>query len=187
MYLHTKYGFVEADLWDGAAIPNKLQSSALDAALAATSCVGAKVVVARSRYKQTLVDLVALLGSAARFIGSVEPEPIEVLASPQGWDYEFRCYLTTAEFAGILSMVVVNLDYRNFKTWCSKHQGAVQYKLASDIWHAAHKDGGRKQFDLSDVQRDPVADAIEAVDGKRPIKTRTATMAISGGGKSSRG
>lgn len=139
MYLHTKAGFVEADAWDGSPVPNKTHMAELQAA--AARCTGHEaVIVVRSRYKETILDLLA-----AAFKGKAD-----VLASPEDWDYEFRCYLTASEYASVLVAVAMGLDYRNFKTWCAHHQGGKQHKLAHDIWHAAHADGHRRQSALSD-------------------------------------
>lgn len=127
MYLHCKFGFVEADAWDGARLPDALHERELRAAADATD--RAHVIVARSRRRDTLEQLLELIDAT---------RPIVVLESPTGWDYQWRAYLTVVEWAEVLTFVAFNLDYRNFKSWCGANANAEQVQLAHGIWHEAH-------------------------------------------------
>jgi hypothetical protein len=133
MYLHCKAGFVEADRWDGSPIPLATHQRAVRRLLVADRKGGCKVIVMRSREEATLVQLVRGVG-----------RKVKVYESPVGWDYEWRAYVTDAEFGTILYHVVAGLDYRNFKSWTTKW-APDQHGLALDIWHAAHAAGERSK------------------------------------------
>ncbi len=130
MYLHCKHGFVEADRWDG----NPVGLPEHAAMIAAISNAGHAVIVVRSRRRDTLHSLV---GDMPRYKAQGILPRIVVLASPPGWDYEFRCYLSAAEWGMVLVRVAMGLDYRNFKSWTSL-RAPQEGQLAIDIWHAAH-------------------------------------------------
>lgn len=127
MYLQCKQGFVEVDAWDEQVIPVP-QHQRLVRACVKRSSVG-KVAVIRSREEITIKALLKEHGVRAK-----------VLASPPGWDYQYRAYIPLELWARIMEGVAMGLDYRNFKTWCSNNT-PKRYKLASDIWHAAHAAG----------------------------------------------
>jgi hypothetical protein len=123
MYLHCKFGFVEADAWDGTPVPDPEHERELRA-------VGTpRVIVARSRRRDTLERLLELVDQV---------RDIAILQSPPTWDYEWRAYLSVAEWAEVLTYVAFNLDYRNFKSWCSKNAPIDDVRLAHGIWHEAH-------------------------------------------------
>lgn len=120
MYLHCKHGFVEADRWDGARIPDREQQEAVQ------RCErdGDAVVVARSRELETLLALLADVGITA------------TLFETPDWDYPFRVYVTAKDWACVLAGVALDLDYRNFKHWTSSHR-PEQHELAAALWRAA--------------------------------------------------
>lgn len=126
MYLQCKYGFVEADLWDG----NWTGDAGHDPELRRVRRRSKKVVVVRSRSVITLENLAT----------PIKRHP-DVFVSPVEWDYQFRLYLTAREWAKVMASVAEGLDYRNFKSWTSTNS-CGQSKLAHDVWHAAHDNGG---------------------------------------------
>lgn len=132
MYLHCRYGFVEADAWDGATIPVAAQQQ--EAAALAAAGAGS-VIVVRSRRQDTLLDLVEGLPRFAS--GGVLPE-LMIYESPPGWDYEWRCYLTATEWGACLTRVAMGLDYRNFKH-TMQDESPTEYPLALAIWQDAHR------------------------------------------------
>lgn len=132
MYLQWKKGFIEADSWDGKLTGDKTQDAALGDARRRETSGG--VVVVRSRRRETIEELItAVRGLNAR-----------ALESPLTWDYEWRVYLTSGEFATFMATVALSLDYRNFKSWCSVNDPG-SYELAHDLWDAAHRDGERRK------------------------------------------
>ncbi len=126
MYLQCKFGFIEADAWDGDRIPDADHEATRKKA-------GKSVVVVRSRSRLTLSMLLTALPDNRRV----------VLESPKGWDYAFRSYVSTREFCQILALVAMGLDYRNFKSWTQANT-PTQAQMAMDIWHAAHDAGDTK-------------------------------------------
>lgn len=128
MYLHCKRGFVEADRWDGSPIPDPAQQKVVQRIRRG----GAIVVVARSRERSTLVELL----DAVRIAGTIFESP--------GWDYPFRVYLAVEDWACVLAGVALELDYRNFKSWTGAHR-PDQHHLAYDIWQAAFNAGPRRE------------------------------------------
>jgi hypothetical protein len=133
VYLQCKHGFIEADAWDGKLTGIRTHDAALrDARKRETS---GSVVVVRSRRVDTIADLIA----AVRGLG----DDVSPLESPLTWDYEWRAYLTSGEFATFMATVALSLDYRNFKSWCQAND-PPSYKLAHDLWDAAHADGERR-------------------------------------------
>ena len=133
MYLHSKYGFVEADRWDGSRLPRADHQSLLDQ-------LAGPVIVVRSRHQATLSDLAALLPTT---------RTIPVLESPQGWDYEWRMYLTATEWGAVMAAIAMDLDYRNFKSWHHDHR-PEHYKLAYAIWDAACRDRAASTYGSED-------------------------------------
>lgn len=130
MYLHFKSGFVEVDQWDGTMTGDAEHDGVL-------SSIGKHPIpiVVRSRTRSTLVHMATL------FLHHYPGAPLSgkyVYESPKGWDYEFRSYYTKDEFACIMTQIVMDLDYRNFKSWTAEHAPA-QRELAGDIWHVAHQ------------------------------------------------
>lgn len=132
MYLHCEHGFVEADAWDGQPIPLDDHQVEVDCLI---GVVGA-VIVVRSRRSDTIAELIADLPRA--HMGGVLPQ-IKIHASPPGWDYEFRAYLTPIEWGACLTRVAMNLDYRNFKHTMQDRKPR-EYPLALAIWNAANRD-----------------------------------------------
>jgi hypothetical protein len=136
MYLQCKHGFIEADCWDGKDIPVlrgqealcKKHRIALSHAAAFADGDGG-VMVVRSRDSATIQGLGI--------------EPGAVLESPKGWDYPYRVYLTKQQFKVLLSLVVDDCDYRNFKSWCHVNK-PEDSALAHDIWKVAY-DAGQKE------------------------------------------
>ena len=132
MYVQCKQGFVEADRWDGNPIPDATHMAELvearDKFAHRDHDRGAlTVIVMRSREEDTIEDLLEYLTRRVR-----------VLASPPTWDYEFRAYVTAAEWAAILAAVVEEIDYRNFKSWSGAHSNPARVRMAHSIWHACH-------------------------------------------------
>lgn len=123
MYLQCKQGFIEADRWDGQRISIKEHQLVIDKLMRRKHGF---VVVLRSREQSTLSELV----------GRIAPKR-QVFQSPPGWDYEWRAYVTSTEWAQIMSTIVGDLDYRNFKNWCSANKPKDR-QMAYDVWHAAH-------------------------------------------------
>ncbi len=121
MYLHCKQGFVEADAWDGSPLPLPSHQD-----IVTTLARQGQVIVVRSRRAETLAGLIGLLDTG---------RDLAPLASPAGWDYQWRVYVTAAEWSAILGAVALGLDYRNFKSWTHDHR-PDQYKLAYAIWDA---------------------------------------------------
>jgi hypothetical protein len=142
MYMQCKQGFVEADRWDGQRLTIQAHQTQVNR-LRRRSPSGA-VVVVRSREQATLVDLVGLLTCRVQHMPKARPR--KVYPSPPGWDYEWRVYVTAEEWGQILTSVALGLDYRNFKSWTTRHKPA-DHRLAHDIWHVAHEDGVRKARD----------------------------------------
>lgn len=126
MYLHTKYGFVEADRWDGAALPLPAHQREVDA-VAARALGG--VIVVRSRQRRTIASLLEFVAT--------DDVTRKIFKSPADWDYEFRAYLTADDWATVMARIALDLDYRNFKSWTTA-KSPKQHKLAHAIWHAAH-------------------------------------------------
>ncbi len=126
MYLQSKFGFVEADAWDGSPLPAIEHDIELRNAVETGT---PRVIVTRSRKQETIVRLLELVAPQRRIL---------VLESPPTWDYQWRAYLTVEEWAEILSYVAFNLDYRNFKSWCGQNADADEIRLARGIWHEAH-------------------------------------------------
>ena len=130
MYVQCKQGFVEADRWDGNTIPSVDHMAALVEArdkFAHRGEAALTVIVMRSREEDTLEDLMEYLTRRVR-----------VLESPPSWDYEFRAYVTAAEWSAILEAVVEEVDYRNFKSWSGAHSNPNRVRMAHSIWHACH-------------------------------------------------
>lgn len=123
MYLQCKYGFVEADRWDGSTIPVAAQAEEVRV----VKKKGA-VIVVRSRRRATIVGLVSHLRRKPK-----------VFESPPDWDYEFRAYVTAGEWASVLATIVEQLDYRNFKSWCARN-APDQAHLAHAVWQVAYDD-----------------------------------------------
>lgn len=142
MYIQCTHGFVEADRWDGQTIPLRTHQTAAKRVKARSA--SQTVVVLRSREEATLVALVASLAPDRGVFHAKRLQGRKVYRSPQGWDYEFRAYVTAEEWGQILTKVALDLDYRNFKSWCTKNK-PQDHKLAHDIWHAAHDAGVAKQ------------------------------------------
>lgn len=126
MYIQCKQGFIEADRWDGQRIPVEAHQKVVERLAKKPNQT---VIVLRSRERATLADLVGRVADRRK-----------VYESPQGWDYQFRAYVTSGEWAAILSTIVGDLDYRNFKSWCTANK-PKDHRLAHDIWHAAHDAG----------------------------------------------
>lgn len=124
MYLHTKYGFVEVDAWDGQPLPLKTHQREVDGLLLRSPVV----VVVRSRQRRTIAALLDFAPSDT---------DRKIFKSPPGWDYEYRVYLTPDEWAMVMARIALDLDYRNFKSWTTKNS-PKQHALAHAIWHAAH-------------------------------------------------
>lgn len=116
MYMHCKYGFVEADRWDGMKTGVAMHDHEL---MRANS-----LIVVRSRSRDTLRELVRLSPASDHVI----------LQSPPHWDYEWRVYLTPEEWGEIVAVVASGLDYRNFKASIPE-----QHDLALAIWEAANR------------------------------------------------
>jgi len=131
MYLHFKDGFIEADRWDGQLTPDATVNRSLMRALALSGELGlmGRVVVARAREALPLRAMVAAIGVA---------DEVDVLRSPDGWDYEWRAFLPAEHFAEFMSSVALDLDYRNFKNYCGDWAPA-QKPLAYAVWDAAHR------------------------------------------------
>lgn len=129
MYIHCKKGFVEADRWDGD-MPNEPTHASILAELAKSE---QEIVVCRSRRMDTLWTLCSKL---PRFNAKGILPRIEVLASPPGWDYQYRVYLLKAEWGAVLTQIAMDLDYRNFKSYAAR-SAPQENRLAHDIWHAA--------------------------------------------------
>lgn len=130
MYVQCKAGFVEADRWDGSPIPNAAQQAAVRRIRRGAR--NQPVIVVRSRERATLLHLLVT--------GMV---PRRKIYQTPAWDYEWRVYMSAREWAGVLGAVVMDLDYRNFKSWTTANK-PQDHRLAHDIWHVAHEDGIRK-------------------------------------------
>lgn len=126
MYLQCKHGFVECDRWDGTLTNHPVHDAGI---VNATRRGGKIVIVVRSRSEGTIAELLKLAGIK-----------VKRYTSPPDWDYPFRVYLTGGEFQRMITAVVAQIDYRNFKNWCASNS-PEQSKLARDIWHAAHAAG----------------------------------------------
>jgi hypothetical protein len=129
MYLHCKAGFFEVDRWDGTPVPIPQHQLEIDELVA----VGAEgIIVVRCRQRAELEDLMRRYSKRQHVIWK----------SPPGWDYQWRVYLTLAEWCKVMALVGADLDYRNFKAWTTSH-APEQQALAHDIWGAAYRDGNR--------------------------------------------
>jgi len=128
MYLMCKEGFVEADRWDGARLPdaNGVEAHRVALGVAIAAARDGRVTIARSRERSTLLELVAFVR-----------RDVPVLESPAGWDYPFRVYLTADEWAVVMAAIGDDLDYRNFKSWCAANAPAPRKALAHDLWSDA--------------------------------------------------
>lgn len=133
MYIQFKHGFIEADRWDGAALPIATHQQAIDAAFFDGGRATQPIIVVRSREKETILWC----------IRQTSRRPV-VFASPPEWDYEWRCYLALSEWKQVLCAVAESLDYRNFKSWSSTNSNLGRVQLAKDIWHVAHDAGTGK-------------------------------------------
>lgn len=131
MYLQCKHGFVEADRWDGAPIQNAAMQS-LILKLAGKSRE-IPVIVVRARARGVLTGLLLDANILNR----------KVFKSPEGWDYEYRAFMTLGEFQDMLAAVALGLDYRNFKSWTGTND-RKQEDLAHAVWHAAHDNASRQ-------------------------------------------
>lgn len=146
MYLHFKAGFIEADRWDGRPVP----VHAAHLSRAAGPSGQEAVIVVRSRELSTIESVIELIPSASVQVIKTRADGVPspkgnlfarvrsvAVESPKGWDYEFRCYLSAEEFVAVLTAIAIDLDYRNFKSWCGKN-APDQSRLAHGIWHEAH-------------------------------------------------
>ena len=133
MYLQFKNGFVEADCFDQATIRQmpKLHQAAIEAAAHGDNEYSddqvQEVIVVRSREKSTISWIIT---QTAR-------RPV-LFASPPSWDYEWRTYLSTSEWGGVMRQIGERLDYRNFKNWTKTNSSTMRSQLAHDIWEVAH-------------------------------------------------
>lgn len=122
MYLHNKDGFFEIDKWDGSPI----QGVALP--------VGAPYMVVRARHQEDIerfIDSLFFADGSHVFNG-------DFYHTPQ-WDYPYRAYVLADDLVTYLTQAVADVDYRNFKHWCSEND-REQYGLAHRIWEASFKD-----------------------------------------------
>lgn len=125
MYLQCKYGFVEADAWDGTPVPVKSHQKELERVRA----TGLTPIIVRARRREVLTSLCRL--------ARIEPTRRFVRKSPPGWDYEWRMYVSNQVWGYMMRAVAMDLDYRNFKKWCAANSDDEHSELAHDIWGSA--------------------------------------------------
>ena len=134
MYLMVKSGFFEVDRWDGSPVPEPQHQAEIEELVAMGRSMGVEgIAVVRCRHQAELVALLRRYSTRQH----------RIWKSPPGWDYEWRAYLTLAEWAAVMAQVGADLSYRNFKSWC--HGSAPwQAELAHAVWTAAFTDARRR-------------------------------------------
>lgn len=128
MWVFTQVGFFSATLFD-------------------EMCPTDTRIQVRARVRADLEALVA------RYCA----EPVEILQWP-GRDYPYRIIITRQQWAEIVSQVVLEIDYGNFKDRVKAVQGGLRSAYYGDVWGVL--------YDLEAKLRNGVRHKFEAIFGE---------------------